>query len=130
MAVTRPNQVWAMDITYVPPLVHCCAIPCRAMDQGRQFTSIDFTELLKDAKISISMDGKSAWRDNRMIERFWRSIKYEEIYLHAYTNVPEARAGIEKYIKFYNQRRPHSSLAGPPPDQAYCNQAKPIPVAA
>jgi len=99
-------------------------------DQGSQFTSIDFIKLLKDAKISISMDGKGAWRDNRMIERFWRSVKYEEIYLHAYTNVPEARAGIGKYIKFYNERRPHSSLAGKTPDQAYFNQPKPIPVAA
>ena len=99
-------------------------------DQGSQFTSIDFTKLLKDAKIAISMDGKGAWRDNRMVERFWRSIKYEEIYLHAYTNVPEARAGIGKYIKFYNQRRPHSSLAGKTPDQTYFNQPKPVPVAA
>jgi len=73
---------------------------------------------------------KGAWRNNVFIERFWRSIKYEEIYLNAYSNVPEARAGIGKYIKFYNQRRPHSSLAGKTPDQAYCNQPKPIPVAA
>ena len=99
-------------------------------DQGSQFTSIDFIKLLKDAKIAISMDGKGAWRDNRMIERFWRSIQYEEIYLHAYTNVPRARVGIGKYIKFYTQRRPHSSLAEKTPDQAYFNQPKPIPVAA
>ena len=99
-------------------------------DQGSQFTSTDFIKLLKDAEVSISMGGKGAWRDNRMIERFWRSVKYEEIYLHAYTNVPEARAGIGKYIKFYNERRPQSSLAGNTPDQAYFNQPKPIPVAA
>ncbi len=101
-----------------------------AGQQDSQFTSLDFIKLLKDAEISISMDGKGAWRDNRMIERFWRSVKYEEIYLHAYTNVPEAHAGIGKYIKFYNQRRPYSSLAGKTPDQAYFNQPKPIPVAA
>jgi putative transposase len=169
MAVTRPNQVWAMDITYVPmrrgfvylaavidwftrkvlawrvsitlDTAFCIEAVEDAMarygkpeifntDQGSQFTSIDFIKLLKDAEISISMDGKGAWRDNRMIERFWRSVKYEEIYLHAYTNVPEARAGIGKYIKFYNERRPHSSLAGKTPDQAYFNQPKPIPVAA
>ena len=99
-------------------------------DQGSQFTSIDFIKLLKDAEVSISMDGKGAWQDNRMIERFWRSVKYEEIYLHAYSNVPEARVGIGKYIKFYNQRRPHSSLAGKTPDHAYFNPPKPIPVAA
>ena len=65
-----------------------------------------------------------------MIERFWRSVKYEEIYLHAYTNVLEARVGIGKYITFYNERRPHSSLAEKAPDQAYFIQTKPIPVAA
>lgn len=169
MAVTRPNQVWAMDITYVPmrrgfvylaavidwftrkvlawrvsitlETAFCIEAVEDAMvrygkpkifntDQGSQFTSIDFIKLLKKAEISISMDGKGAWRDNVFIERFWRSVKYEEIYLHAYTNVPEARAGIGKYIKFYNQRRPHSSLAGNTPDQAYFNQPKPIPVAA
>ncbi len=169
MEVTRPNQVWAMDITYVPmrrgfvylaavidwftrkvlawrvsitlETAFCIEAVEDAMarhgrpeifntDQGSQFTSIDFIKMLKDAKISISMDGKGAWRDNRMIERFWRSVKYEEIYLHAYTNVPVARAGIGKYIKFYNERRPHSSLAGKTPGQAYFNQPKPIPVAA
>ena len=169
MTVTRPNQVWAMDITYVPmrrgfvylaavidwftrkvlawrvsitlETAFCIEAVEDAMarngkpeicntDQGSQFTSIDFIKLLKDAEISISMDGKGAWRDNVFIERFWRSIKYEEIYLHAYSSVPEARAGIGKYIKFYNQRRPHSSLAGMTPDQAYFNQPKPIPVAA
>lgn len=96
-------------------------------DQGSQFTSID---CIKDAGTAISMDGKGAWRDNIFIERLWRSIKYEEIYLHAYTNVPEARAGIGRDINFYNQKRPHSSLAGNTPDQAYFNQPKPIPVAA
>ena len=99
-------------------------------DQGSQFTSIEFIKLLKGAGVSISMDGKGAWRDNVFIERLWRSIKYEEIYLHAYLSVPEARAGIGKYIEFYNQRRPHSSLAGNTPEQAYFKQPKPIPVAA
>jgi putative transposase len=64
------------------------------MDQGSQFTSTDFTEVLKKAKIEISMDGRGAWRDNVFVERLWRSIKYEEVYLHAYNTVPEARAGI------------------------------------
>jgi putative transposase len=76
------------------------------------------------------MDGKGAWRDNVFVERLWRTIKYEEIYLRAYNNVPQARAGIGRYIAFYNQRRPHSSLAGQTPDQAYISEPKPIPSAA
>jgi len=143
MAVMRPNQVWAMDITYVPmrrgfvylaavidwfsrkvlawrvsitlETAFCIKAVKDAMarfgkpeifntDQGSQFTSIDFIKLLKDAEISISMDGKGAWRDNVFIERLWRSVKYEEIYLYAYSSVLEARAGIGKYFKFYNQR--------------------------
>ena len=99
-------------------------------DQGSQFTSIEFTDLLKQAEIKISMDGKGAWRDNVFVERLWRSIKYEEIYLHAYANVPEARAGIRRYIEFYNTRRPHSSLDRQTPDQANFNSLKPIPAAA
>jgi putative transposase len=98
-------------------------------DQGSQFTSIDFTSVLKKAEIAISMDGKGAWRDNVFVERLWRSIKYEEVYLHAYKTVPEARAGIGRYLTFYNTRRPHSSLDRQTPDQAYFNARTPIMVA-
>jgi putative transposase len=88
-------------------------------DQGSQFTSLDFTRVLLDAKVSISMDGKGAWRDNVFVERLWRSVKYEEVYLHAYDTVSEARASIGRYVAFYNERRPHSSLDGRTPDEAY-----------
>ena len=86
--------------------------------------------ILKEAGIKISMDGKGAWRDNVFVERLWRTIKYEEVYLHAYENVPQARAGIEKYLRFYNEKRPHSSLDRQTPDQVYFNPLQPIPVAA
>ncbi len=99
-------------------------------DQGSQFTSIDFIKALKDADIQISMDGKGAWRDNVFVERLWRSIKYEEVYLHAYDSVSAARSGIARYLTFYNTRRPHSSLGGQTPDQAYHIKPQPIPVAA
>jgi putative transposase len=91
-------------------------------DQGSQFTSIAFTSVLLREKIAISMDGKGAWRDNVIVERLWRSVKYEEVYLHAYTSVPEARASLGRYLTFYNSRRPHSSLDRRTPDQAYFNQ--------
>ena len=99
-------------------------------DQGSQFTSIAFTQVLKDAEIAISMDGRGAWRDNVFVERLWRTIKYEEVYLHAYNTVPGARAAIGKYLIFYNTKRPHSSLDGQTPDQAYFNAQSPIPAAA
>jgi putative transposase len=86
--------------------------------------------VLKDAEIAISMDGKGAWRDNVFVERLWRTIKYEEVYLHAYASVPEARAALARYLTFYNSRRPHSSLDRQTPDQAYFNAPQPIPVAA
>ena len=95
-------------------------------DQGSPFTSIAFTQVLRDAKIAISMDGRGAWRDNVFVERLWRTIKYEEVYLHAYSNVPEARAAIGRYLNFYNTKRPHSSLDGQTPDQAYFNALPPI----
>ncbi len=95
-----------------------------------QFTSADFIKILKDAEIAISMDGKGAWRDNVFVERLWRTIKYEEIYLRAYGGVTEARASIGRYPGFYNGTRPHSSLGGRTPDQAYTNLATPIPAAA
>jgi putative transposase len=90
-------------------------------DQGSQFTSADFTDLLKAHGIAISMDGKGCWRDNVFVERFWKSIKYEAIYLHAYDSVSDARAGIGGYIEFYNTRRPHQSLDGATPQSVYFN---------
>lgn len=169
LPVTRPNQVWAMDITYIPmkrgyvylacvvdwctrrilawrlsitlETAFCIEAVEEAMakhgkpdifntDQGSQFTSIAFIKVLKDADIKISMDGKGAWRDNVFVERLWRTIKYEEVYLKAYENVPEARREIGRYIAFYNTKRPHSSLDGQTPDQAYFKELTPIPVAA
>jgi len=88
-------------------------------DQGSQFTSAEFTSVLINNGISISMDGKGAWRDNVFVERFWRTIKYEEVYLHAYEGVGEARQSIGRYITFYNTKRPHVALDGRTPDQAY-----------
>src|SRR4051794_8913224 len=79
-------------------------------DQGSQFTSHDFTDVLLKAGIAISMDGRGSWRDNVFVERLWRTIKYEEVYLRAYDTVSEARASIGRYLAFYNGRRPHSSL--------------------
>lgn len=169
LAVTRPNQVWAMDITYIPMargFVYLVAVldwfsrkvlawrlsttletgPCiealkDAMrhhgkpeimntDQGSHFTSIEFIKTLKDADIQISMDGKGAWRDNVFVERLWRTIKYEEVYLRAYDSVSAARECLARYLKFYNTRRPHSSLDGQTPDKAYLNPSSPILVAA
>ena len=88
-------------------------------DQGSQFTSIDFTSVLTKAGVAISMDGKGAWRDNVFVERLWRTVKYEEVYLRAYDSVSEARASISKYLAFYNRGRPHSSLDARTPDEAY-----------
>ena len=88
-------------------------------DQGAQFSGIEFTGVLIRNEISISMDGKGAWRDNVFVERFWRSVKYEEVYLKAYDDVPEARRSIGRYLEFYNTRRPHTALDRRTPDQAY-----------
>ena len=88
-------------------------------DQGSQFTSLEFTQLLKDNEIAISMDGRGCWRDNVFVERLWKSIKYEEVYLHAYETVSVARSGIDQYLRFYNSRRPHSSLDKRTPDEFY-----------
>jgi putative transposase len=88
-------------------------------DQGSQFTSVDFTGLLARHKIAISMDGKGAWRDNVFVERLWRSVKYEEVYLKAYDTVSIARASLGSYLAFYNGIRPHSAHGGRTPDEAY-----------
>jgi putative transposase len=88
-------------------------------DQGSQFTSLEFTQLLQDHGIAISMDGKGCWRDNVFVERLWKSIKYEEVYLRAYETVSAARSGIGRYLEFYNSRRPHSALDGDTPDAFY-----------
>jgi putative transposase len=161
LTVTRPNQAWAMDITYIPMargFIYLAAVVdwfsrrvlawklsitmessfcIEALDealsrnekpeifntdQGSQFTSEAFTGRLKKDGIAISMDGKGRWCDNVFVERFWRSIKYEEIYLHAYDSVSEARNGIGQYIQFFNNRRPHSSLQAQTPDQVYFNR--------
>jgi putative transposase len=88
-------------------------------DQGSQFTGTAFTSVLIREEIKISMDGRGAWRDNVFIERFWRSVKYEEVYLRAYDSVSDARASLGRYLKFYNGRRPHTALDRRTPDQAY-----------
>ena len=158
VAVERSNQVWAMDITYIPmargfvylaavvdwfsrrvlswrvsitmEVEFCLEAVEEALakhgrpeifntDQGSQFTSAGFTGLLLDHAIAISMDGKGAWRDNVFVERLWRSVKYEEVYLRAYDSVGEARASIGRYLSFYNRKRPHSSLDARTPDHAY-----------
>ena len=143
MTIDRPNQAWAMDITYIPlargfvflaaivdwfsrrVLAWRVSITMEAefcldaveealakhgkpeifnTDQGSQFTSIGFTGLLRDNGIAISMDGKGSWRDNVFVERLWRSVKYEEVYLRAYESVSEARMSIGRYLDFYNHR--------------------------
>ena len=170
LTVDRPNQVWAMDISYIPmargfvylaavvdwfsrkvlswrlsitlTIDFCLEAIEEALarygkpeifnsDQGSQFTSSDFTGLLLKYEIAISMDGKGAWRDNVFVERLWRTIKYEEVYLRAYINVPEARASLGRYIDgFYNTKRPHSNLDGKTPDEAYFNALSAIPLGA
>jgi putative transposase len=144
--IERADHVWAMDIAAVVDvfsrrvLSHRVSITMEAefcvealrealarhgkpeifnTDQGSQFTSTDFTGVLLDAQIAISMDGKGAWRDNVFVERLWRSVKYEEVYLRAYDSVAEARAAISRYLAFYNERRPHSSLDARTPNEAY-----------
>jgi len=158
MEIVRPNQVWAMDITYIPmargfvylavvldwfsrrvlswrvsitmEAAFCVETLEDALarhgkpdifntDQGSQFTGSAFTGVLIENGIAISMDGKGAWRDNVFVERLWRSVKYEEVYLRAYDTASEARASIGRYLDFYNRRRPHSSLDGTTPDHAY-----------
>jgi len=158
MSVTRPNQVWSIDLTYIrlaDGFVYLTAIIDwysrkilswdlsltldkssgiqvleRALrrygppeifnsDQGVQYTSPAFLQPLKDARVKISMDGKGRALDNVIIERFWRTIKYDEVYLNDYVSPAEARQRIDEYISMYNGRRPHASLTGRTPDMAY-----------
>ena len=97
-------------------------------DQGSQYTNEAFTQVLKDNDIRISMDGKGAWRDNVFVERLWRSVKYEEVYLNAYESMSEAKQSLQKYFKFYNQNRKHQTLKAKP-DQVYYESIK-LPEAA
>ncbi len=161
LKVERPNQVWAMDITYIPmargfvylaavidwysrkvlswrvsitmDVQFCLDTVQEAIDhygtpdifntdQGSQFTSLVFTQLLKDHGIRISMDGKGCWRDNVFVERLWRSVKYEAVYLWAYESVSEARSSIGQYLDFFNTGRPHSRLDRMTPDSVYFNE--------
>jgi putative transposase len=98
-------------------------------DQGSQFTAEAFTGVLRSHGIQISMDGKAAWRDNVFVERLWRTVKYEEVYLRAYASVAEARDSLAHYFNFYNTRRPHQALDGMTPDQVYFTQLQ-LPAAA
>ncbi len=91
-------------------------------DQGSQYTSDRFIQALKDRDIQISMDGKGAWRDNILVERLWRSVKYEDIYLHAYATPTDVKHGLKRYFEFYNTRRPHRAHTGQTSDTAYFNQ--------
>lgn len=161
LAITRPNQVWAMDITYLPMkrgFVYLAVVLDWATrrilsfrlsntlaadfcveaveeaiarhgipeifntDQGSQFTSNEVVTCLQRYGIRLSMDGKGCWRDNVFVERLWKTIKYEEVYLHAYDSVTEARQALSRYITFYNSRRPHSALDGQTPDTVYFTQ--------
>jgi len=88
-------------------------------DQGAQFTAEDFTGVLREQGVKISMDGKGRCLDNVFVERLWRSLKYEEVYLHAYDSVSKARAGIGRYFRFYNTERPHQALGYQTPDAYY-----------
>lgn len=160
LCITRPNQVWCTDITYIPikrGFLYLVAIMdwysrkvlswrlsntmdtrfceealeealsvygCPEIfntDQGAQFTSYDFTDLLKKNNIQISMDGKGRWMDNVFIERLWRSLKYECVYLNAFDNGLQARQKIGQWIKHYNQNRPHSVFNGHTPFEVYMN---------
>jgi putative transposase len=99
-------------------------------DQGCQFTSQEFTGFLKDQGIQISMDGAGRWRDNVFVERLWRSLKYEAVYLHAYETILDAHQGVARYLTFYNQLRPHRALDGRTPDRVYWDNQPARPTAA
>ncbi len=99
-------------------------------DQGSQFTGFEWTQALRDADVAISMDGKGCWVDNRMIERLWRSLKYECIYLNAFEMGSQARTGIGKWMAYYNAERPHSTHGILTPDEAYERKTEPTRLAA
>ena len=99
-------------------------------DQGSQFTSYEFTQVLKDAKVEISMDGRARWIDNRMIERLWRSLKYECVYLRAFETGKQALKEIGKWLTYYNAERPHSRHGILTPDEAYEMKTEPRRLAA
>jgi putative transposase len=161
LAITRSNQVWALDTTYIPMargfvyltavvdvasrrvLAHKVAITlesCHAKevieqafakygvpeivntDQGSQFTATDFTDAVLERGSKLSMDGRGAWRDNVFVERLWRSVKYERVYLKAYDSVSAARADIAQYLDWYNTGRPHSSMDRYTPEEAYLTE--------
>lgn len=162
MKVTRANQVWCADVTYVP-LAHGFAYLVAIMDwhtrhvlswrlsttqdtgmclealedamarygmpeifntdQGSQFTSADWVGTLTQAGVQISMDGKGQWMDNVFIERLWRSLKYECIYLNAFDSIKDAGNGIASWMMYYNQERPHSSLGDQTPAEVYMELA-------
>ena len=88
-------------------------------DQGSQFTALEFVQAVKERGCKLSMDGRGAWRDNVFVERLWKSVKYERVYLHAYDSVSDARSSIMQYFDWYNRDRPHSSLGKKTPDEAY-----------
>jgi putative transposase len=88
-------------------------------DQGSQFTSVEFLNVLRRRQIAISMDGRGCWRDNVFVERLWRSVKYEEVYLRGYETVSDVRAGLTRYFQFFNRRRPHGGLRARTPDTVY-----------
>ena len=158
LPITRANQVWALDTTYIPMargfvyltavvdvasrrvLTHKVAITLEAChareiieeafarhgtpeivntDQGSQFTATEFVDAVLARGCKLSMDGRGAWRDNVFVERVWRSVKYERVYLKAYDSVSAARADIADYLDWYNTARPHSSLERITPEQAY-----------
>ena len=99
-------------------------------DQGSQFTSPEFTNVLKTAGVKISMDGKGRWMDNVFIERLWRSLKYECVYLHAFETASQTRAGIDAWIDYYNGERPHSTFDGQTPDEVYAPRPADLKLAA
>ena len=99
-------------------------------DQGSQFTAHEFVQAVKEQGCKLSMDGRGAWRDNVFVERLWKSVKYERVYLHAYDSVTEARASIMQYLNWYNQSRPHSSLEKKTPDEAYAVMLPTVELAA
>ena len=162
--ITRPNQVWAADITYLPMargFLYLVAVMdwhsryvvswrlsntletgfcaealeealCKGQpevfntDQGSQFTSLEFTQVLQDRGVKISMDGKGRYQDNIFVERLWRTVKYEEVYLKAYASVLEAQRGLEDYFRFYNGLRPHQALGYRTPAEVFYGEQEAV----